>query len=55
MTSHELARQLLALPDVIVIGKQTGQGSNEGGDDDLADVQFAPAAANDSARIELIF
>ena len=55
MTSHELARQLLALPDVPVIGRNVGQGSNEAGDEDLAAIEFLPAAATAAARIELIF
>jgi hypothetical protein len=55
MTSHELARQLLALPDVVVIGKQVGQGSNEAGDEDLAAIEFLYAEVAAAARIELIF
>ena len=55
MTSHELARQLLALPDVPVIGRNVGQGSNEAGDEDLAAIEFLAAAATAAARIELIF
>jgi hypothetical protein len=56
MTSHELARQLLALPDVPVIGRNVGQGSNEAGDEDLAAIEFLPTwPAPSGARIELIF
>lgn len=42
MTSHELAKKLLALPDVPVWGEQVGQGSNEMGDDSLRDVELKP-------------
>jgi len=56
MTSHELARQLLALPDVVVIGSGVGQGSNECGDADLTRVEFKSAVSfTEPACIELIF
>ena len=38
MTSHEAARQLLALPDLEVIGRSVGQGSNEQGDEPLLEI-----------------
>lgn len=38
MTSHELARKLLTMPDLPVIGRQVGQGSNEQQDEPLDDV-----------------
>lgn len=39
MTTHELAAQLLTMPDVPVIGRDVGQASNERGDDDLLEVK----------------
>ena len=38
ISSHALARYLLQFPDCPVVGINVGQGSNEGGDDDLKSV-----------------
>ena len=42
MTSHELARKLLAMPDAKIIGLQVGQGGSEGDNEFLAEVFEAP-------------
>ena len=64
MTSHELAQRLLALPDLPVVGRSVGQGSNEYGDEDLTDVVLGESERDDVLRhiypanygkIELIF
>jgi hypothetical protein len=38
ISSHTLAHYLLQFPDCPVVGIETGQSSNEGGDDDLKSV-----------------
>jgi hypothetical protein len=56
MTSHELARQLLAMPDVLVVGIGVGQGSNEAGNHDLTTVEFQNAASCETGpQVALFF
>ncbi len=64
MTSHELAKKLLSMPDLEVWGRSVGQGANEQGDDPLYDVVVGGTEREDILRhiypanpnvIELIF
>lgn len=53
MTSHDLAKILLLMPDGIVIGRQVGQGSHEGQDEELQNVE--QGKEDESGEIHLIF
>jgi hypothetical protein len=46
-TAHSLARALLSLPDLPVIGREVGQGGNERGDEPLTSIAIGGQERDD--------